>query len=302
MATIKRISIDQCFLSEMAKGHPKFVPLLATLRKSFAEGKIACPIHLEESIFESACLKPGLRQSIFDIQNELSGGFSFHSFAQQVRYGTFGLLMPEVVYPALRNLGLKIKPGTDFASLAQFHKQGKNDYADRLAKMPYPPASYKKGMKGDDIMRHISMERAASMYRLLGAIKDSRSLNTGKDEWEVAVEVAASLLRMNIEVKDCEALIKKILHHQWEGIPHLWTHSRLNAQIELGYLAGRKGTANDMLDVSRLAVALNDADVVLCDTAMSEIIKQSKMLEIFTEARVFSMQQAQEATDLVAAL
>lgn len=129
-----------------------------------------------------------------------------------------------------------------------------------------------------------------------------KHLNTGKNEWEIAVEVAASLLRMSITPKDCETLIRKVLHHHWEAIPHLWAHSRLNAQIELGYLAGRKGTANDVLDVSRLAVALIDADVVFCDTAMSEIIKQSKVLEIFNEARVFSMQQAQEATDFIALL
>ncbi|HWA27429.1 MAG TPA: hypothetical protein VG734_17370 [Lacunisphaera sp.] len=61
----KRISIDQCFLSTMVKGDPKSQKLLAALEASHANGRIICPIHLEESIFESAFLPEATRQKIF---------------------------------------------------------------------------------------------------------------------------------------------------------------------------------------------------------------------------------------------
>ncbi|HWA27431.1 MAG TPA: hypothetical protein VG734_17380 [Lacunisphaera sp.] len=54
--------------------------------------------------------------------------------------------------------------------------------------------------------------------------------------------------------------------------------------------------------MSRIAVALYDASVLLCDTAMSEMIKQSKVQEILSDVKVFSMQQRDEAAALIATL
>lgn len=291
-----RISIDQCFLSNMCKGSAGSQKLLASLKKAHSAGKIICPIHLEESIFESAFLPADFREKIFSLQNLLSDGFSFHSLAQQFRYQSFALIMPGLLYPMIREVSLKIIPGTDFAALAKENQAGKDAYVDRLNKMPYPPASYKKGMKGDEIMKLISEGRAASMYRLLSAIKTTGTLDTGQEEWELALEVGAYFLDIKILPVDCDILMQKVLHHQWDAIPYLWVHSRINAQLELGYLAGlKKGNANDLLDLSRIAVGLNDAVVLLCDAPMAELIKQSKVLDTIQGTKVFSMKQQDEA-------
>ena len=295
-----RISIDQCFLSNMCKGSAGSQKLLASLKKAHSAGKIICPIHLEESIFESAFLPADFREKIFSLQNVLSDGFSFHSLAQQFRYQSFALIMPGLLYPMIREVSLKIIPGTDFAALAKENQAGKDAYVDRLNKMPYPPASYKKGMKGDEIMKLISEGRSStSMYRLLSAIKTTGALDTGQEEWELCVRswrhIFSLALKSVLQV-DCDTLMQKVLHHQWDAIPYLWVHSRINAQLELGYLAGlKKGNANDLLDLSRIAVGLNDAAVLLCDAPMAELIKQSKVLDTIQGTKVFSMKQQDEA-------
>lgn len=51
-----RISIDQCFLSTIVNGDSKSQKLSAALDAAHARGKIICPIHLEETIFESSFL------------------------------------------------------------------------------------------------------------------------------------------------------------------------------------------------------------------------------------------------------
>ncbi len=204
--------------------------------------------------------------------------------------------MPGIMYPMIREVSLKILPGADFAALAKEHKDEKEDYIDRLNQMPYPPPSYKNGMKGDEIMKFIVIKRAASMYRILKAIKATGTMATGKSEWELTEVIGAFLLKISILPKDCDALIQKVLNHDWECIPYLWVHSRINAQIELGYLSGfKKANPNDLLDLSRIAVGLNDAAIVLCDTPMAEVIKQSKVLETIQGVKVFSMLQQHEA-------
>ena len=73
--------------------------------------------------------------------------------------------------------------------------------------------------------------------------------------------------------------------------------------MELGYLGGvKKASANDLLDMSRIAVGLNDASVLLCDSAMSDMIKQSKVLEIFRDVKVYSMKQRDEAAEYIKGL
>lgn len=299
----KRISLDQCFLSSIINKDPKSQKLGAALDDAHTSDRVICPIHLEESIFESSFLPEATRQKIFAMQNRLSDGFSFHSFAQQLRYHTFSLLQPELTFPPLRKVNLEIKGATDFETMAKDHQAGKDDYIDRLNKMPYPPVSYKLGMKGKEISRSISTERFASIYRILKALKTTGTLHTGKNEWEYTMAIGEFLQRLRIDAQDIDILIDKVLHHEWEAIPYLWVHTRINAQIELGYLAGhKKPSANDLLDMTRIAVALNDAAVLLCDTAMFEMIRQSKVQSIFNDVKVFSMKQRDEAAEFIAAL
>lgn len=298
-----RISIDQCFLSSIVNGDPKSQTLTAALDAAHADGRIICPIHLDESLVESSFLPEAARLKLFALQNRLSDGYSFHSFDQNLRHHTLAMLRPGLLFPALRKASLPLESGVDFAAIAKAHQAGKDDYVDRLNRMPYPPASYKPGMKGDEIFEFISAERSYSLWRILEALKATGTLDTGKDEWEYTVAIGAFLADMGIGPQDLDVLIHKVRHHEWRSMPHLWAHTRINAQIELGYLGGlKKASANDLFDLTRIAVALNDAAVLLCDTAMSEMIKQSKVQAILDDVRVFSMKQRDEAAEYIAAL
>jgi hypothetical protein len=300
--TKKRISVDQCFLSTMVKGDPKSLNLLAALDAAHGQGKVICPIHLEESIFESAFFPPSTRLKVFALQNRISDGYSFHSLAQQLRYQTFAFVMPGLVFPNLRSVSLQIKADTDFDALAKTYQSAKDDYVDRLSKMPYPPKSYKPGMKGDELADFIAAERSGSMYRILLALRSTGTTTTGKEEWDFTAQIGEFLHRLQLTAKDLDLLIEKVIAKDWQSIPYLWAHSRINAQVELGYLGTRKATVNDQLDISRITIALNDANVLLCDTAMSEMIRQSKVQDIFSDVKVFSMKQREEAAEYIATL
>ena len=90
--------------------------------------------------------------------------------------------------------------------------------------------------------------------------------------------------------------------HRWEGQPTLLAHSRLCAQLELGYLkAGRRSRPNDTLDIYRLAVAVNEADIICCDHPMAELIRQTKLRDSRLQT-VFSLKTAEDAAALIEAL
>ena len=296
----QRISIDQPFLSNMAKGEAGSQRLLDSLRKAHSAGKIICPIHLEETIFESAALPKELRDRVFALQNLLSDGFAFHSLAQQARYATMQLILGEVMYPSIREVGLKIIDGTDFGALAKESRWAKEDYNDRVNKIPYPPSSYKVGMKGDEIYHHIAAERAMSFWRILEALRDKKTIMTGRDEWELAVVIGEYLAAIAVAPGDCDRLIHCVRYHEWESIPYLYVHARLGAQLELQSLSGyRNMNSNDQVDLSRLAVGLNDSRIVLCDSAMAGNIRQSKVLDILQGVRVYSMKEQDEAAEYI---
>jgi hypothetical protein len=299
----KRVSIDQCFLSTIVNGDPKSAKLGAALDAAHACGKIICPIHFDETLVESSFLPEATRLKLFALQNRLSDGYSFYSFDQNLRHHTLAMIRPEVLFPALRKASLPVKAGLDFVAIAKSHKAGKGDYVDRVNRMPYPPASYKPGMKADEIFESISAERSFSMWRILEALKSTGTLDTGREEWEYTVAIGTYLADMGIGPQGLDVLIHKVRHHEWRSMPDLWAHTRINAQIELGYIGGvKKPSANDLFDLTRIAVALNDADVLLCDTAMSEMIRQSKVQDILSDVKVFSMKQRDEAAEFIATL
>ena len=57
--------------------------------------------------------------------------------------------------------------------------------------------------------------------------------------------------------------------------------------------------ANDHLDILRLAVALQHADALACDTAMKEVIRQTKLDVAVT---VFSMREMEKLSNWVSTL
>jgi hypothetical protein len=298
-----KVSLDQNFLWNFhTRENAGACRLHAALGEKVARGQVICPLHFQETIFESAMLREELRNGIFAIGNALSGGWAFRFFGERIARETLGLVRPDQNRPTLVRGPLRIRPGTDFEAMGRLHRMAKGEYQQRLDQTPYPPASYRPEMSIDDIHRAIRLERAASMWRLLKAIRRDQNLETGKPEWECTVGIAQFLLQHDISSEECETLIGAVRCHRWEGQPTLLAHSRLCAQLELGYLkAGRRSRPNDTLDIYRLAVAVNEADIICCDHPMAELIRQTKLRDSRLQT-VFSLKTAEDAAALIEAL
>ena len=297
----KRISIDQNCLSNMAKGVGDSPKLLAALRKTCSDGKIICPIHLKESIYESAALPPGFRKQVFALQIELSDRFAFYDFADHVCFKTKELIHGKFLYPLIWESRTQLTEGHDFAEIAKEFAIAKEDYNHRVAqKTNYPPPSFSKGMKGAKVYLGVAGDRAYSLWRILESLRDKGTLTTDREELELAVIVGGFLAAIRISPEDCNRLIHCIKHHQWETIEYLYIHARLGAQLELQCLSGHRDmNLNDQVDLTRLAVGLNDADIVLCDTAMAGVVRQSKVLDILKGVKVYSIKEQVEAADFI---
>jgi hypothetical protein len=143
--------------------------------------------------------------------------------------------------------------------------------------MPYPPAGFSPDMTATNIYHEIVKSRCGSMFRLLEAIIGDKPLETGFIEWEFAFGAALRLQMLGVSAPECGQLLNLICQRQWERSPTLFWHSRLCAQIEFEQLCSKgKGTwSNDHFDLSRLAVGLVDADVVLCDRSVSNLVEKT---------------------------
>ena len=122
------------------------------------------------------------------------------------------------------------------------------------------------------------MERAASMLRVVDALRVPHSPFNAATVWDYACAVGTVLQVHSVSVTELANLADKILSHEWEAIPVLCFHTLLHARIEEDILkSGRKFDANDLLDVLRLAVAIAYGDAVGCDGPMKEVVKQTKL-------------------------
>jgi hypothetical protein len=152
----------------------------------------------------------------------------------------------------------------------------KNEYALRLKQWSYPPNAFTPKMDARAVYHEMVKGRLGSMYRLVQAIRDKRSTETGKEEWEISVAVAERLMQIGIRGEECVQLMNLICQRRWEEVPTLLWHSRLSAQLEFEKLGSTgKIEPNDYFDLSRLAVGLTDADVVLCDHRMLNLIERT---------------------------
>lgn len=289
------VSVDQCFWMNIDKGIAEYQQLHQELRRLHAAGRLVCPIHLEESIFESSMLPGDQRDRIFALQNSLSDELSFRGFGETLNYGTLQLLR-EFYVPPFRHERLEVPSDGILDAVGAANREAKIEYMHRLSQLPYPPATYRPGMTPKDVYDGIVAERAGSMYRILGAIRDHGTIDTGKDEWEFTRGIGAFLLTTGISAQACVDLIQHVINRRWDAIPQLYVDSTLKSYLEIGFLGGRKAKANDLLDLARISVGLVDGDVVLCDQPMADLVRQSKLASVFDTTKVFSTKQISEAT------
>lgn len=295
-----RISLDQNFHWNFhTRKIPAIVRLHDALLRTVASKKVVCPLHINETLFESSLLPDELQQGIRASAESLCGGHAFIYYVVSMGRETLALVRRHRYWSPLVPGTLQLLQGTDLRAMGAENRAAKRHYKEALDRQSYPPASYTPGMTVDDIEASIMLERAGSMYRLVEAIATRGDLETGKPEWEVTQGIARFLIEQGITTNECARLMHAIRHHEWAAIPTLFAHTRLCARLESDGVRGRAAQPNDHFDLSRLAVAVNDADVIFCDQAMASLIQQSKAMNPKRNGRVFALSQADEAIDFL---
>lgn len=298
---IKVISLDQCFLSNLAlnpSNGDRFHLLKESVLKAVGCGKLVCPAHVEETISESVLLPEVTREKVIALQNELSLGVAFRGFGELLELETLSLVRPTFQFEPFKVELISIPESVDVQKLAFANRAAKAEAVALAKQLPYPPKSYSPNDNLDDIANKVGTERAASMYRITRAILEKGDLNTGKPEWPYTQAVGEFLLQRDITELECHNLLSKILNHEWETIPILGLHTILWAKVEEDMIkAGRAFKANDHIDILKLAVGLGFADAIACDTPMKEVVKQTKLAQA---TKVFSIRELHELCNWIA--
>lgn len=290
------VSLDQNFLWNFAA--PKnsaLTKLHETLARAVQQEKVICPIHVYETIIECSMLPPELQRGIFATAEALSGSCGFHHFGTLLGFETLKLVRPEFTWPPLQQ-GTLLQPDGALIEMGVEYRRIKEDYAARLASAPYPPPGHNPKINVDQMEQALAESRVRFIYQLVQAIIEKGNLETGLAKWEYTDEAGQYLLSQGITSVECMHLTDAIVNRRWDAIPVLHAHTRLCACLENDFIrSNRAAQPNDAFDLSRLAVALVQADAIFCDQAMAALIDRSKIRDLQFGSKVFTMKRVDEA-------
>ena len=300
-------SLDQNFLSEFSKvelgrkAHPAARTLLHELRRAVALGLVACPVHAYETVSEAVLLSKDieLRDAIWRVAGSLSLDRVFRDLPFAVLEDTLGLVRPS--YQPCRAHRAILRRPPDLAETERRMRSQKEQYAQRLAAVgaAYPPPGFVEGMDAPQIQRSINVDRRKSMLRIAEQIRDTGTFEPRDDLWEVAMGVGWHLVDQKVGHAECAALVGAIGRGEWELAPVMFRHTRLCAQLEYRTLCSTgKAAPNNSMDLSRLAVALGDADVILCDRMMANLLDETP----FASVPHFCLRSSGELIELLRAM
>ncbi len=277
---MKVLSLDQCFLRSMSsssKADPVFADLKTAIINAVDSSKLLCPAHVGETVFESSLLPQAKREQIFEFQNRISNGFAFLQFTELLGYETLALVRPQFCFDSYKETQpLRAIPELDF--IASVNRKAKLDYNSRIEGISYPPIDHSPldGLK--ETYQKILHGRVHLMLQVVERLRESGDVPKENEHWECAAMVGRFLADSRVTSLELVNLRDKILNRHWEAIPILGINTLVYSRIEGDILkTGRKLTANDFVDISRLSVALTCADAVACDIPMKEAAKQTKL-------------------------
>lgn len=292
-STRQRVSIDQCFLLDMVEAAPAAVALQSALQSGVTSGRVLCPIHPEESVFESSLFRPELRQKVFDLQRSLAGGYSFHSFGERVQREAACFLLERplpVIWPRPFN-----PPDDQVEALRHANRAGRDEYQQRLDGVT--PSAGTRTHTFDQILADLTNHHNRSLLRVLDALERNQPLPAAPGAWEYAVAIGSRLQALRVLRSDIARLRRWVESGQWHQSAALVAFTRLWAAVERDDLHNNRRTrTNDMLDILRIAVGFADGHVILCDNAMASFVAQARLPEVLPGRRVFGMRDTAAAT------
>jgi len=160
---------------------------------------------------------------------------------------------------------------------------------ERVQSFTFPEERWGASFK--EVSAGIILEHVSHVYRQVTRLLAGEEL---REDDHMGLEVARFLQENGVNRTELEKLIQDILHHRWEAIPVIYYRTQLMAQLETDSLSKKSSRAydvNDEIDVSRLAVGLSAADVIITDAAMAQLCRTVKIHRC-SGAKVFAIREA----------
>ena len=263
------------------------------LQTGYSHRNVVCPMPLE-TLIESASCSRATRTSISHLFNELSGGISFKSFTSILIERTLDLVRgTQRTCPYVFLTG-EWADDDDAAQIAT-----EKHYKNRI-RMKHRQVSINYGGKYSDlsriqVLRNIAIDRCGMFWRDLERYgnRPDCSVNAFEIPWLIN-----GLRVMNLTVTEAVQLKEMIRYHDWESIPENYFDLLIGSAWEYEYVRNRRTAydANDEIDRWRAAVALANADVLITDSAFSQLCINAGIANQSNTA-IFSVRQINEITE-----
>lgn len=304
------VCLDQCAISQLAKSDRKggsIGQLKDVLLHGVQELKLICPV-AKETIIETTGVKSAAqRLKIYDLHSRLAGHqvggplLAFKNMWKMINEETLALARsqdPPSAFELFR--WRRVDDDRLAAETWRGVIEGKQRMLERVRshKLAHPDKplieSTKKGVA-------LATEHAGHVYRQVERLLAGKEPD---EDDQMGYELALYLRRQHITRAELEKLKQDILHHRWEAIPVLFSRTQLMARLEADFYRTdmpRSYKVNDEFDIPRLSVGLWSADVIITDSAMSQLCRAVKT-DRWSNAKVFAIREVPDVLGYLASL
>ena len=298
------VCLDQCACSAIfipKKPNPKARSLGEFLIEQAKQGSIVCPIPHEANA-ETLALPMEKRlelQKGLSLLAENKGGrglLAFKNLWQIIAEESLALARsesPPLPYELFewRNMDDNVLAERISADYKSARKQWKHNVECMGLK-----THAKRSIK--EIRASVITEHASHVFRQITRVIEDQPLCPNDS---MAIGLLDRLRAMGITKNELLALRSAVINHRWERIPVVAYRTILAAQLEAEYSAGKRiYDPNDEFDVSRLAVGLYAAEVVVTEKFMTNICRQARTKNV-SSAKVFAIRDAPSVIEFISA-
>ena len=288
------ICLDQCAISKLAVIEDHLVrEFRETLVDGVLAGRLVCPI-CAETVAESAACSLAQRVAIHRLHCTLAGDATggevlfFKSMWQLIEEETLAMAQ-SLSRPIVVRLGpwMGVERDALASQVSQIVKDGKAKMQKPGESYPLAPVQGKQ--KLEYFLKEILREHISHVSRQIGLLLEGRN---PEPRDHMGYKVAVYLKNAGATVDQLKKLRTDLRYHRWEQIEVVFLRALLCAQLELEARnpSPRAYDANDEFDVSRLAVGLYAADLILTDQTMARLCRKAK-IERYSTTAVFGMSE-----------
>jgi hypothetical protein len=266
------------------------------LLQAVREIKLICPV-ANQKIIDTTGIKSAVqRLKIYDLHSRLAGPqvggplVAFKNMWKMINEETLALAQsqdPPSAFELFR--WRRVDDDRLAAETWRGVVEGKERMLERVRshKLAHPGKPLIKSAKKDVAL---ATEHAGHVYRQVERLLAGKEPN---EDDQMGYELAFYLRRQRIARAELEKLKQDILHHRWEAIPVVFNRTQLMARLETDFYKTdmpRNYKVNDEFDIPRLSVGLCSADVIITDSAMSQLCRVVKT-DRWSTAKVFAIRE-----------